>query len=117
MNLIADENVDKLIVETLRQDGHNVLYIAEFSPSIDDKTVLEQANQNGALLITEDKDFGELVFRQGQIHTGVILIRLDGLSKQAKAKSILNVFANQGSQLLEAFSVISPGRVRIRRRQ
>lgn len=117
MNLIADENVDKLIVETLRQDGHNVLYVAEFAPSIDDETVLDQANQNDALLITEDKDFGELVFRQGRIHMGVVLIRLDGLSKQAKAKSISNVFANQSPQLLEAFSVISPGRVRIRRRQ
>lgn len=117
MNLIADENVDKFIVKTLRQDGHNVLYVAEFAPSIDDETVLEQANQNGALLITEDKDFGELIFRQGRIHTGVVLIRLDGLSKQAKAKSISNVFASQGTQLLGAFSVISAGRVRIRQRQ
>ena len=68
-------------------------------------------------MITEDKDFGELVFRQGLIHTGVVLIRLDGLSKQAKAKNISNVFANQGPQLLGAFSVISAGRVRIRQRQ
>jgi hypothetical protein len=46
MNLIVDENVDKLVVDALRQDGHNVLYVAEFAPSIDDETVLEQANQN-----------------------------------------------------------------------
>ena len=48
---------------------------------------------------------------------GVVLIRLDGLSKQAKAKSISTVFTNQASRFLEAFSVISPGRVGIRRRQ
>ena len=114
MNLIVDENVDKLIVDALRQDGHNVLYVAEFAPSIDDETVLAQANQNGALLITEDKDFGELVFRQRLIHTGVVLIRLDGLSKQAKARIVLTVFANQSSELPGTFSVISPGRVRIR---
>ena len=47
MNLIVDENVDKLVVDTLRQDGHNVLCVAEFAPSIDDETVLEQANRNG----------------------------------------------------------------------
>ena len=117
MNLIVDENVDKLVVNALRQDGHNVLYVAEFAPSIDDETVLEQANQNGALLITEDKDFGELVYRQGSIHTGVVLIRLDGLSKQAKARIVSTIFASQGPQLLNAFSVISPGRVRIRQRQ
>ncbi|MDE0554403.1 MAG: hypothetical protein OXI24_09335, partial [Candidatus Poribacteria bacterium] len=65
----------------------------------------------------DDKDFGEIVFRQGRIHAGVVLIRLDGLSKHAKARSISTIFANQGTQLLEAFSVISPGRVRIRRSQ
>ena len=55
MNLIVDENVDKLVVDALRQDGHNVLYVAEFAPSIDDEKVLEQANQNGALLIQKQK--------------------------------------------------------------
>lgn len=114
MNLLADESVDKSIVEELRENGHNVLYIAEFAPSIDDETVLHQANQNRALLITEDKDFGELVFRQGLVHMGVVLIRLAGLSPQAKSTYVSRVFANYENELLEAFSVISPGRVRIR---
>lgn len=115
MNLLADESVDKSIVTELQQNGHNVLYIAEFAPSIDDETVLHQANQNRALLLTEDKDFGELVFRQGLVHMGVVLIRLSGLSPQAKLTSVSAVFANYENELLEAFSVISPGRVRIRR--
>ena len=115
MNLLADEGIDKLIVDRLRQDGHSVLYIAELDPSIDDDTVLRRANQNGALLITVDKDFGELVFRLGRIHAGVVLIRLAGLSPQAKAGIISTIFADRGNELLNAFSVISPGRVRIRR--
>lgn len=115
MNLLADESIDKPIVDRLRQDGHSVLYIAEFSPSIDDDTVLQRANQNGALLITADKDFGELVFRQGRIHVGVVLVRLAGLSSDAKARMVSTVFANHGDELLNAFSVISPERVRIRR--
>ena len=115
MNLVVDESVDRRIVDALRQDGHNVLYISEFAPSIVDQEVLDLANRNGALLVTEDKDFGELVFRNGQIHTGVVLIRLGGLSAQAKVRNILNIFANQGTKLLNAFSVISPGRVRVRR--
>lgn len=114
MNLLVDESVDKPIVVRLRQDSHNVLYIAELDPSIDDDTVLRYANQNSALLITADKDFGELVFRLGRIHTGVVLIRLAGLSPQAKAKIVSAVFANQADELVNAFSVISPGTVRIR---
>jgi predicted nuclease of predicted toxin-antitoxin system len=117
MNLLADESIDKPIVDRLRQDGHNVLYIAELDPSIDDDTVLHRANQNGALLITADKDFGELVFRQGRVHAGVVLVRLAGLSSQAKARIVSTIFANRGHELLNAFSVISPGRVRIRHSQ
>ena len=114
MNLLADESIGKSIVDELRQNGHNVLYIAEFAPSIDDETVLQQANQNQALLLTEDKDFGELVFRQGLVHMGVVLVRLSGLSLSAKTTSVSTVLVNHEDELLEAFTVISPGRVRIR---
>ena len=114
MNLLADENVDKPIVERLRQDSHTVVYIAELEPSIDDDTVLHQANRNGALLITADKDFGELIFRMGQIHSGVVLIRLTGQSAETKARIVSSVFTDRGHELLSAFTVISPGRVRIR---
>ena len=103
MNLIVDENVDKLVVESLRQDGHHVLYVAEFAPSIDDETVLEQANQNGALLITEDKDFDEIVFRQGRIHTGVVLIRFDGFVKTGESKNHLNYFSESRFPIAECF--------------
>ena len=115
MNLLADESVDKSIVDRLRKDGHSVLYIGELSPGIDDESVLHQANQNGSLLMTSDKDFGELVFRMGRVHAGVVLLRLAGLSAVEKTMAVSSVFANQGNELLEAFSVISPGRVRIRR--
>lgn len=63
MNLLADENARRQIVEKLRQDGHDVLYIAEVEPSISDEAVFDRANEKAALLITGDKDFGELVFR------------------------------------------------------
>jgi Domain of unknown function (DUF5615) len=62
MILLADESVDRPIVERLRQDGHDVTYVAELSPSISDEQVLQEANTRNALLLTEDKDFGELVY-------------------------------------------------------
>jgi predicted nuclease of predicted toxin-antitoxin system len=51
----------------LRNDGHDVLYVAEMSPGIDDEEVLGAANEHDALLPTADKDFGELVFRLGRV--------------------------------------------------
>ncbi len=72
MNFVADESVDQPIVTQLRQAGHTVLAIVEMEPSISDETVLEIANQQGMVLLTGDKDFGELVFRDRRyIHLGL----------------------------------------------
>lgn len=75
MNFLADESVDGPIVTRLRQDGHQVEYVAEMQPGISDDRVLVLANQEGSLLITADKDFGELIFRQRRLMPGVVLIR------------------------------------------
>ena len=116
MNLVADEGVDRPVVERLRQDGHDVVYVAELSPSIPDEAVLQQANARSAVLVTADKDFGELVFRQGLVHSGVVLLRLAGLTNTAKAEAVAEVCRNRTAELIGAFSVVSPGQVRIRRR-
>ena len=58
--MLADENINQQIVERLRQDGHTVWYVVEMEPGISDDVVLDLANREGALLLTGDKDFGEL---------------------------------------------------------
>ena len=114
MTFVADEGVDSAIVGRLRDKGHHVLYIAEVSPSISDDEVLDQANEVQALLITEDKDFGELVFRLRRIHGGVILLRLHGLSSELKAKIVTETVREYGTEVTNAFTVISHSSVRIR---
>lgn len=114
MNLLCDEGVDAQIVQRLREDGHQVVYIAELDPGVDDETVLHQANMTGALLITADKDFGEIVHRQGRIHTGVLLLRLAGLSCAVKAGLVAGLISRHGDELHGAFSVASPGALRVR---
>ena len=79
------------------------------APSITDDEVFQQANDRSALLITADKDFGELVFRQGRLHRGVVLLRLAGLSNATKAEIVAVVFRDRAPELLKAFTVISPG--------
>jgi hypothetical protein len=61
VNLLADESMERQIVEHLRLDGHLVLYVAEMEPSIGDDIDLQRANEHMALLVTEDKFFGEFV--------------------------------------------------------
>jgi predicted nuclease of predicted toxin-antitoxin system len=66
-------------------------------------------------LLTEDKDFGELVYRLGRVHAGVVLIRLAGLPPSSKADTVAKVLQDHAAELPGAFSVISAGAVRIRK--
>ena len=115
MNLLGDESVDAPIVERLRSDGHSVAYVAEMSPSITDDEVLERANHDQCPLVTGDKDFGELVFRLRRLSHGVILIRLPGVSPHVKAAIVSDAIRLHGDEMLHAFTVISPGMMRVRR--
>src|SRR4051812_43324437 len=105
MNLLADESVDRQTVERLRQEGNDVLYIAEMEPGISDDVVLARANERNALLVTADKDFGELVFRQNLVNHGVVLLRLAGLSSEIKAEIVADVLRDRAVELPQAFSV------------
>ena len=115
MNLVADEGVDRHIVERLRQDGHTVQYIAELEPGISDDFVLTVANQENAPWLTADKDFGELIYRQKRLTSGIILIRLAGLSPTQKAEIVSRGINRHQNELLNAFAVVIPGAIRIRR--
>lgn len=117
MKFLADENLDREIVERLRQDGYLVWYVPEMEPGISDDEVLDLANQQEALLLTGDKDFGELVFRMGRISSGVVLIRLSGLSSTSKAEIVSHAINQHGNELQAAFSVITPTAIRIRKVQ
>lgn len=114
MKVVADEGVDRPIVVRLRQDGHEVDYIAEMDSGIDDDRVLGHANQRHALLITADKDFGELVFRQGRLNAGIVLLRLAGVPPTQKAEIVSDALAAHGNEMRSGFSVITNKMLRIR---
>ena len=115
MNLVADEGVDGPIVYRLREEGHSVIWIAEVARGSADDTVLDLANTRRALLLTSDKDFGELVYRQRLVTAGVVLLRLAGLSSEHKAEIVATVLRQRERELSRAFTVIAPGSIRIRR--
>ena len=115
MKIVADENVDKQIVEHLRKKGNEVYYICEQTRGIRDEDVLVESLSTEAILITADKDFGELVFRQQLPHSGILLIRLMGLDPNAKSELVAGVFEEHGEELRGQFSVLSNRALRVRR--
>jgi predicted nuclease of predicted toxin-antitoxin system len=114
MRLFADESIDGPIIRQLRRDGHNIIYVKEIRPGISDEEVLALANHELAIILTEDKDFGELVFRRGLFTYGVILARLQGLSPNEKAKRISEAIQNNQHNLWNKFVVITEDKIRIR---
>ncbi len=114
MKIVADESVDYPIIARLREAGHGVGAIVELTPGITDTQVLDLANQQNHLLLTGDKDFGELIFRDRQHTCGIVLIRLAGLSPADKATIVVEVMAAYETQLANAFCVIARNIVRIR---
>jgi predicted nuclease of predicted toxin-antitoxin system len=116
LKIVADESVDRQIVERLRHDGHEVVFIAELDPGIDDETVLNHSRRANAVLVTADKDFGELVFRQHLVHSGVLLIRLAGLKPDLKAEVVSTTFKLHSDELGTGFAVLSRRALRLRKR-
>ncbi len=114
MKIVADEGVDRHVVEELRRESHDVTYVAELAPGIKDEEVLQRANELDAILLTADKDFGELVFRLNRAHAGIVLIRLEGLPSEAKASIVANAVREHGAEMYGCFSVITSGNIRIR---
>ncbi len=82
MQFVADENVSHRVVERLRADGHDVMLVAEMRSGMSDTDVLKLAETETCILVTEDQDFGELIFRQHLSVLGVVLLSRDSRAAQ-----------------------------------
>jgi predicted nuclease of predicted toxin-antitoxin system len=114
MRFLADENVSRLVIERLRATGLDVISISETKPGIPDTEVLEAADAESCILITEDRDFGELVIRQRLTVRGIILLELDRFSNSTEADLVAEVVSTHADKLLGNMVVIEPGRIRVR---
>ena len=117
MQFVADENIDEPIIAALRQLQLNILSISESIPGSSDSEVLAFANRNSSFLITSDKDFGEIIYRQRKIFKGVILLRLHGLSIDRKIEIVKSFFTLHLNLFDESslFIVVSENSVRVRK--
>jgi predicted nuclease of predicted toxin-antitoxin system len=113
VRLVADENCDFSVVVDLRLAGYDVVAITERMPGADDETVIEFARSERRLLITEDKDFGQLVFAAAKQNSGVILIRYPASTRSALTAALLKLLSDNGENLYSRFAVLEPGRVRV----
>lgn len=114
MRFLADESCDFAVVRALRAKGHDVVAVAEVSPRIEDREVIDRAFTEGRILLTEDKDFGQLVYAAARQNAGVVLLRYPARARSEIAQSVLQTVEKQGEKLKGRFTVLRPGVVRIR---
>lgn len=93
MKILADENIEPFLVGWLRGQGHDVLSVRETDRGASDTDVLRMAAESDRVLLTADKDFGDLVFRQGRGAAGIILLRLRTVSRQEYLHFVQQHFA------------------------
>jgi predicted nuclease of predicted toxin-antitoxin system len=90
-----------------------VVAVAEMTPRADDETVLALAQQQQRILLTEDKDFGQLVYADQQATSGVVLIRYPAGVRSKLPGHVVRLVSEHGSNLAGRFTVIQPGRIRL----
>lgn len=93
IQLLADENIPKKTVDLLKRQGVNILSVTEFSSGLSDRELLELARKKGRIIITFDKDFGQLIFKEKLKTKGLILLRFIPKSPQQIAKRTQHVLA------------------------
>lgn len=114
MRFIVDESTGYGIARYLQAEGHDVIIVAEAMPEADDKTILQRAYAEERIVVTNDKDFGELIFRRREPHHGVILLRLQDESGDNRLGVMKALMIQFGSQLTDRFAVVTENKVRFR---
>ena len=116
MRFLADENIPGPIVKAIISSGHDVLWIQEIAPGVDDLEVLSYATDAERTLITLDKGFGELVFQERvKAPFGIILFRFPPeASSASQAQTVVKVLESRTDWTGHFFSVSDTGRIRPR---
>jgi len=116
VRFLADECIWRALVDAIRAEGHRIDWVHEVSPSISDEAVLALSSAEELILLTEDSDFGELVFQRQLPAYAVVRVRLSRFEGEKKevAKAVALHIATLGDRLAGRFTTIAPKRTRQR---
>ena len=115
LRFVVDESTGRAVSACLRNAGHDVVCVTESTPEARDSDILDMAVRDKRIVVTNDKDFGELVFRSGRHHVGILLLRLADESSENRVRLAALTVERYGAQLVGAFTVVTETAIRIRR--
>jgi predicted nuclease of predicted toxin-antitoxin system len=114
MKVLIDVSAGFSVGQAFVERGHDVFYVRDRDPRMTDTDILAWAKSEQRLVVTQDKDFGELVFRLGEPHAGILLLRLDDADADKKRDIVMEILDQYANQLPHRFSVFQDNRLRIR---
>jgi predicted nuclease of predicted toxin-antitoxin system len=113
MRFLVDECTGPAVAQWLREQGHDVVSVYEQARASADDIVIQMANDEARVLITNDKDFGDKVFRDKRSHCGVVLLRLNDERPNSKTQVIARLLELYADKLEGSFVVVSERRIKI----
>lgn len=112
MRFLVDECTGPTVARWLQEQGHDVFSVYEEARGMDDRKVIHKAFAEQRILITNDKDFGERIYRERQPHRGVILLRLDNERVAIKIDVLRQLLSSYADRLADQYVVVTETRVR-----
>jgi len=115
MRFLVDECTGPAVARWLRKQKHEVFSVYEEARGMDDDDVIQKAFAENWILITNDKDFGEKVYRERRPHRGIVLLRLEDERAANKIDTIRRLIESYADQLSDHFVVVTEAKVRFAR--
>lgn len=112
IDFIVDAGVGKIIENWLLSEGYSIYSVISLNPEISDSEIISLASESNSVIITMDKDFGELVYNRNFVHKGILLLRLEDAVAEEKLASIQNIIPEHIDKLKNKFSVYQNGKLR-----
>ena len=113
MRFLVDESTGPAVAEWLTTNGHEVFSIYEYARGMHDDDIVRKAFDENWILITNDKDFGEQVYREQKPHHGIVLLRLEDERAESKIEVLKRLLNSHADRLLGQFVVVTEKSVRI----
>lgn len=114
MRFLIDESTGSGVVNYLQAEGFDAVSVVDIMPQADDIEILRYAFAENRLVITNDKDFGDLIFRNQEPHQGIVLLRLQDESGVNRISVIARVIAQYADYLPGRFTVATEKNIRFR---
>ena len=114
MKFLVDVGVGKKVEKWLLENGYDVKSVRDINPKAKDSEILNLAVLESRMVITMDKDFGELVYNSGKLHSGVLILRLEDANGDQKVETVKRILSEYKDKIKNKFCVFQGGRLRIK---